>query len=184
MSRPPADSAPDSIGPPDRQTLRLLERHLTPDSLVAETAFDPDSYELRLLTAVLDMARYPESVSTARLDIRWFISEDFIFHYVKITTIAASGNTVGIGTQTRTIPGYASTSHRLPTTSLILNSRRSIRLKCTRRYLLRSSSVLGLFDLSEGVRLAVFSHIVFARTSAGFFHWTEHSNASLEMTRV
>ncbi|RZV06721.1 hypothetical protein BDK88_3752 [Natrinema hispanicum] len=83
MSRPPSDSAPDSTGPPDRQTLRLLERHLTSDSLVAETAFDPDSYEPRLLKAFLDMERYPESVSAARLDIRWFTTEDFTFHYVE-----------------------------------------------------------------------------------------------------
>ena len=41
MSQPPADPASDSTGPADRQTLRLLERHLSSDSLIAETAFDP-----------------------------------------------------------------------------------------------------------------------------------------------
>ena len=44
MAPPTEDSAPGSTGPPDRQTLRLLERQLISDSLVAETAFDPDPY--------------------------------------------------------------------------------------------------------------------------------------------
>ncbi|WP_222914764.1 hypothetical protein [Natrinema sp. SYSU A 869] len=83
MSLPPEDSAPDSTGPPDRQTLRLLERHLASDSLVAETAFDPDSYEPRLLNVLLDAERYPESITAARLDIRWFPTGDFSIHYVE-----------------------------------------------------------------------------------------------------
>jgi hypothetical protein len=72
MSQPPEDSAPRSTGPPDRQTLRLLERHLSSGSLIAETAFDPDSYEPRLLQTTLDTERYPEWTTAVRLDIRWF----------------------------------------------------------------------------------------------------------------
>ena len=83
MSDPPEDSAPESTGPPDRQTLRLLERHLASDSLVVETAFDPDAYEPRLLRALLDTGRYPESITTVRLDIRWFTTGDFSIHYVE-----------------------------------------------------------------------------------------------------
>ncbi|MFC7213520.1 hypothetical protein ACFQO4_05410 [Saliphagus sp. GCM10025334] len=83
MSLPPEDSAPHSTGPPDRQTLRLLERQLTSDSLVAETTFDPDSYEPRLLHALFDAGRYPDSVTAARLDIRWFTTGDFSVHYVE-----------------------------------------------------------------------------------------------------
>lgn len=83
MSQPPGDSWSDSTGPPDRQTLRLLERHLGSDSLVAETAFDPDPYEPRLLHALLDAGRYPESIPAARLDIRWFTTGDFSIHYVE-----------------------------------------------------------------------------------------------------
>jgi hypothetical protein len=63
--------------------LRLLERHLSSDSLVAETAFDPDSYEPRLLRGLLDAGRYPDSVTAARLDIRWFTTGDFSVHYVE-----------------------------------------------------------------------------------------------------
>ncbi|MEY7849101.1 hypothetical protein AB7C87_07855 [Natrarchaeobius sp. A-rgal3] len=83
MSQPPEDSAPHSTGPPDRQTLRLLERHFASDSLVAETAFDPDPYEPRLLTGYLNTEQYPDSVTAARLDIRWFTTGDFSVHYVE-----------------------------------------------------------------------------------------------------
>lgn len=83
MSRPPEDSAPRSTGPPDRQTLRLLERHFTSEPLVAETAFDPDSYEPRLLRGRLDAERYPDSILAARLDVRWFTTGDFSVHYVE-----------------------------------------------------------------------------------------------------
>ena len=83
MSPPSEDPSPGSTGPPDRQTLRLLERQLTSDSLVAETGFDPDPYEPRLLLAVLDAGRYPDSVTSARIDIRWFTTDDFSIHYVE-----------------------------------------------------------------------------------------------------
>lgn len=83
MSPPQDDSAPYSTGPPDRQTLRLLERHLSSDPLVVETVFDPGSYEPRLLQALLDAGRYPDAVTSARLDFRWFMTGDFSIHYVE-----------------------------------------------------------------------------------------------------
>ncbi|MCD2200746.1 MULTISPECIES: hypothetical protein [unclassified Halobacterium] len=79
---PPSDS-PASTGPPDRQTLRLLERHLASDPLVETTTFDPTPHEPRLLHAHLDTARYPASTTTARLDVRWFTTGDFSFHYLE-----------------------------------------------------------------------------------------------------
>ncbi|RQG94812.1 hypothetical protein [Natrarchaeobius chitinivorans] len=83
MSQPPEDSAPHSTGPPDRQTLRLLERHLASDSLIIETAFNPDPYEPRLVTGQLNPEQYPDSVTAARLNIRWFTTGDFSIHYVE-----------------------------------------------------------------------------------------------------
>jgi hypothetical protein len=83
MSQPPEDTPPHSTGPPDRQTLRLLERQFSSDSLVAETSFDPDSYEPRLLSALLDGGRYSDSVTMARLDVRWFTTGDCSLHYVE-----------------------------------------------------------------------------------------------------
>lgn len=83
MSPPTEDSGTDSTGPPDRQTFRLLERQLASESLVAETVFEPAAYEPRLLRAVLDPGQYPGSVTEARVDIRWFTTDDFSFHYLE-----------------------------------------------------------------------------------------------------
>jgi hypothetical protein len=83
MSPPSEDSASGSTGPPDRQTLRLLERHLSSDALVVETAFDPDPYEPQVLSGLLDEGRYPDSVNAARIDVRWFTTDDFSVHSVE-----------------------------------------------------------------------------------------------------
>ncbi|WP_080509892.1 hypothetical protein [Halorubrum saccharovorum] len=83
MGPSPDDSAPGSTGPPDRQTLRLLERQLSSDSLVAEVQFEPDPHEPRLLHASLDTERYPNLVTTAQIDIRWFTTDDFSIHYLE-----------------------------------------------------------------------------------------------------
>lgn len=72
-----------SAGPPDRQTLRLLERQLQTDPLVSAVAFDPDPYEPRLLRGVLDASSYPDPVETARIELRWFSTDDFSIHYVE-----------------------------------------------------------------------------------------------------
>lgn len=83
MSPPPADSAPAATGPPDRQILRLLERHLAADPLVDETSFEPDAYEPQVLRARLEVGQYPESIAAARLDVRWYTTGDFSIHYVE-----------------------------------------------------------------------------------------------------
>ena len=62
---------------------RLLERQLTTDPLVAATRFDPDAYEPRLLTVILDTEQYPGTVADASVDIRWFTTGDFSIHYVE-----------------------------------------------------------------------------------------------------
>lgn len=79
---PPSDTSP-STGPPDRQTLRLLERHLANETLVDNTSFAPNPHEPRLLHAHFDTAHYPDSTTAARLDVRWFTTGDFSFHYVE-----------------------------------------------------------------------------------------------------
>lgn len=80
---PPTDASDGGTGPVDRQTLRLLETHLADDPLVETTGFEPDPYEPRVLTATLDANRYPASITTGRIDIRWFTSGDFSFHYLE-----------------------------------------------------------------------------------------------------
>lgn len=80
---PPDDTGTGATGPPDRQTLRLLERQLTAEDLIGDTEFDPDVYEPRLLRGVFNADQYPAGVTAARLDIRWFTTGDFSFHYVE-----------------------------------------------------------------------------------------------------
>lgn len=80
---PPGDEAPPSTGPPDRQTLRLLEGVLADDPMVATTAFEPDGYEPTSIRATFGADRYPAAVEAARLDVRWFASGDFSMHYVE-----------------------------------------------------------------------------------------------------
>ena len=81
MSRAPDD--PLSTAPPDRQTLRLLERRLADEPLIAATEFEPDGDEPRELCAAADTDRFPPSVEAARLDVRWFTTGDFSIHYVE-----------------------------------------------------------------------------------------------------
>jgi len=83
MGPPTDDSSAGSTGPPDRQTLRLLERQLAGDPLVGDTDFEPDLYEPRVLRGVFDTEQYPAAVTVARLDIRWFTTGDFSFPYVE-----------------------------------------------------------------------------------------------------
>jgi hypothetical protein len=82
----PDEPPDDPTGPPDRQTLRLLERQCTTTPLVADTEFQPRATEPRRLVATLDTDAFPKAVATARLDIRWFTTGDFSLHYVETTT--------------------------------------------------------------------------------------------------
>ena len=82
---PAADGGSPSTGPPDRRTLRLLERHLAGDPLVAETEFDPNSDEPRELRAHIAIDGFPPSVERVRLDVRWFATDDFSMHYIETT---------------------------------------------------------------------------------------------------
>ncbi|MFC7043313.1 hypothetical protein [Halonotius sp. GCM10025705] len=82
----PAEPPGGSTGPPDRQTLRLLERQCATTPLVTNTEFQPSATEPRRLMATLDTDAFPETVATARLDIRWFTTGDFSLHYIETTT--------------------------------------------------------------------------------------------------
>ena len=80
---PFSNGDPPSTGPPDRQTLRLVETLLADEPLIATTEYEPDSYEPRILHALCEQNRYPATVESARLDIRWFASGDFSLHYIE-----------------------------------------------------------------------------------------------------
>lgn len=82
---PPSGDGP-TTGPPDRRTLRTLERHLVDEPLVSETAFDPDSVEPRELRVQIDTELFPPAIEDVRLDCRWFTTDDFSIHYIETTT--------------------------------------------------------------------------------------------------
>lgn len=83
---PGTGDEPPSTGPPDRRTLRVLERRLAGEPIVARTEYDPDSDEPRELHAQIDTDRFPPSVERVRLDVRWFTTDDFSIHYVETTS--------------------------------------------------------------------------------------------------
>ena len=82
---PPGDpaSAPDGTGPPDRQTLSLLQRQFASDDLVTDSAFEPGPLEPRWLRISIDERLYRPEIEAVKLDVRWFKSGDFSFHYVE-----------------------------------------------------------------------------------------------------
>lgn len=84
MDEPPTESDGGATGPPDRHVLRLLERRLADEPLVERTEFRPDAETPNVLAVHLDAGQYPESMRAARLDVRWFTTGDFSFHYVEI----------------------------------------------------------------------------------------------------
>ncbi len=77
----PSEPGSEAVGPPDRYTLRLLDRRLAGDDLVESTVFDPDDIEPRVLRARLETDRYPPPTTRAILDVRWFVGDDFSIHY-------------------------------------------------------------------------------------------------------
>jgi hypothetical protein len=82
----PDDEDASSTGPPDQQTLRLVERLLRDEPLVTETEYDPDRYEPRLPRAAFDAEQYPSNLKTARTDVRWITGGNFSIQYLVTTT--------------------------------------------------------------------------------------------------
>ena len=70
-------------GPLDQATLTVFAQRVRSHPLVAECSFEPDSLSPRYLTCTIDDAQYPDAVTAARLDIRWFDGGDYSFHYVE-----------------------------------------------------------------------------------------------------
>lgn len=70
-------------GPLDRQTLRLLQRRALEHETVAGASLEPDPHAPRLLAVRFEPDRYPDTVSSARIGVRWFESGGFGFHYVE-----------------------------------------------------------------------------------------------------
>lgn len=67
----------------DVPTLQILAQRAATHPLVDDWAFDPSSMSPRLLQLYLTESAYPADVVTARIDIRWFVTGDYSFHYLE-----------------------------------------------------------------------------------------------------
>ena len=67
----------------DVPTLRTLAQRARAHPLVEEYVFDPSSLSPRLLQLHLRSSAYPAWVVAARLDIRWFVTNDYSVHYLE-----------------------------------------------------------------------------------------------------
>lgn len=77
------DTGPKPAGRLDVATLRTLAQRAVDHPLVDDWQFDPSSISPRLLCLRLDPNAYPTNVLAARLDVRWFLTDDYSVHYVE-----------------------------------------------------------------------------------------------------
>lgn len=75
--------SPNPVGRLDVATLRTLAQRAVDHPLVDNWQFDPSSVSPRLLRLRLDPNAYPVDVLAARLDVRWFVTDDYSAHYVE-----------------------------------------------------------------------------------------------------
>lgn len=80
-----ADKSGDGIqsGRIDVSTLRTIAQRSRTHPLVEEWKFDPSSVSPRQLKVFLRTSAYPAEVTAARLDIRWFVTNDYSVHYLE-----------------------------------------------------------------------------------------------------
>lgn len=70
-------------GPLDVPTLEVLAQRGASYPIVSSWAFRPDTISLRVLELELDSAQYPDRITEARMDIRWFVGGDYTVHYLE-----------------------------------------------------------------------------------------------------
>ncbi len=63
--------------------MQTLGRRAATHPLVNSWAFEPNSFSPRSLVISLDSAAYPEAVQAVRLDIHWFVTDNYYIHYVE-----------------------------------------------------------------------------------------------------
>ena len=84
----PNDDVDGTDDPPgggrlDRTTMRTLGRRASTHPLVDSWAFEPEPISPRSLAITLDPTAYPGDVDAARLDIHWFVRDDYDVHYAE-----------------------------------------------------------------------------------------------------
>jgi hypothetical protein len=71
------------MGELDVPTLRTIGRRADTHPLVESWQFDPSSAAPRMVQLRIDAEAYPAAVDAVRLDVRWFTTDDYSFHYVE-----------------------------------------------------------------------------------------------------
>lgn len=67
----------------DRTTMQTLGRRAETHSLVDSWRFEPDRLSPRSLVISFESTAYPDAVGSARIDIHWFVTNDYYVHYVE-----------------------------------------------------------------------------------------------------
>lgn len=67
----------------DIPTLQTLAQRAATHLLVAKWAFEPSSVSPRVLQLFLAADAYPAVGTAARIDIRWFVTNDYSVHYLE-----------------------------------------------------------------------------------------------------
>ena len=79
----PSDEPSVPQGRLDVTALQTMGRRADSHPLVESWQFRPDSLSPRHLEIQLDPSAYPAGVTDARLDVRWFTTDDYSLHYIE-----------------------------------------------------------------------------------------------------
>ena len=82
MSEPP-EGGDSPQGRLDSTTLRTMGSRAESHPLVESWQFQPNSLSPRQLELQLDSSAYPSDVAEARLEIHWFVTDDYYLHYIE-----------------------------------------------------------------------------------------------------
>lgn len=83
---PGSSDEPIPSGRLDVPTLRTLARRADSHPLVDGWSFEPSSVSPRNLELSLVASAYPKPVPAARIDLRWFTTNDYSLHYLETRT--------------------------------------------------------------------------------------------------
>jgi hypothetical protein len=83
MSDPSEDDDPTPQGRLDSTTLHTMGSRSESHPLVASWQLQPNGLSPRHLEIRLDASAYPSGVDGARLDVHWFVTDDYYLHYVE-----------------------------------------------------------------------------------------------------
>ena len=70
-------------GPIDTAVLTQLAQNARRNPVVRAATLEPTPQSPTQLRITIDAAQYPAKVDTVRVDVRWFETGDFSFHYVE-----------------------------------------------------------------------------------------------------